>query len=52
MGIDMDLFAFFYILIASYASNIFEDASFFSLYNFSFFAKNQLCIGVQIILDR
>ena len=48
MGIDMNLFSFFYMLTSSYANTIFEDAFSFPLYNFSFFGKNQALIGVFI----
>ena len=42
MGIDMDQFSFFYRLMSSYASIICWRCFLFSLYNFSFFVKNQV----------
>ena len=46
--LDMDLFAFFYMLISSYASTICWRCFLSLLYNFSFFVKNQIFIGVWI----
>ena len=48
MGIDMDLFAFFYMLTSSCANNLLNILSFFPLYNFNFFVKTSLFMGEWI----
>jgi hypothetical protein len=46
----MDIFAFFYMQMASLTSTIFEDALCVPFFGFGFFVKNQVSIGVWVYL--